>query len=759
MAVVRLAIAYLVGTSALLVLPELPQGPVVLLGVGVAAITVVRRRAWPLLAIAIGFGAAWTAARERLDDRLDPALEGRTLTVRGVVASVPQTLPNGLRFQLATRSAPGVPSLIEVTWYEPPWRPRAAERLALEVRLRRPRGFSNPGGGDAEARLLREHIGATGYVRSASSEGRDRGDVVRRPVLVARGRVHEAIRAVLGERPAAGIAAGLAVGLQDALSREQWRELARSGTSHLMAISGMHIGMLAAVAAWLAARVQRWRQRRGARGTTRDAAVLAAAVTAVGYALLAGWSVPARRTAIMIGLLALALRSRRRVGGAQALAAGALTVLALDPLAPLAVGFWLSFGAVAVILLATTGEVSRQGTVREFGRVQLAVSVGLVPMLVGGFGQISLVAPLVNLVAIPLYTLVVVPSVLLASACAVIAPEPGALALRGVAWLIESTWPVVAVPAHWPYACWGVAALPIAGWVTLVGGAIAAVAPLPAPGRVAGLLIVAATCAWCASPVAPGAVHFALLDVGQGLAVVVETRRHVLIYDTGPSFRSGTDTGLLVVEPYLRSRGRRRVDLMVASHDDNDHSGGAASLSRLLDVGALAASGHALDRLGPVQPCRAGHQWVWDDVRFDWLHPGESLLPRDNDRSCVLRVRAGPYTILLMGDAEALAEREMLGRGVVDRADLVVVAHHGSRSSSTEAFVAQTRPRWALVSAGYRNRWGFPAASIVERWRDAGAQIASTAHSGAIEFELMPREALAAPREWRVVRRRWWQDP
>jgi competence protein ComEC len=756
------AVGFLCGICLLLALASLPAGTTVAAVLVAGALLALASRHRAPLAFALGFAWCWFVASERLAERLDPALEGSSIEIRGTVASVPRLLAGGTRFRFVTEPAPGVPPLVELTWYETAVAPKAAERLILLARLRRPRGFANPGGSDQEARMLRDGTGASGYVKTATSAGRNWQELVRSPVLAARGAIADTIRGALGDRPATGIIAGLAVGLQDALSREQWRELARSGTSHLMAISGMHIGMFATVAAWLTLRVQRWRQRRGALGARRDAAVLVGTAAAFAYSLLAGWSVPTQRTMIMITLVAIALRMRRKVGAADALALGGIAVLALDPLAPLAVGFWLSFGAVAAILLATAGGLARTGVVAGFAQAQLAVTVGLVPVLAASFGKVSVVSALVNVVAIPLYTLFIVPAVLFATACALLLPSLGAIALGGVAWLIEFTWPLISAPAAWSLATWGVADLPAWGWIVLVGGAVAATVPLPAPGRVAGAVMVLALCAWRAAPPPHGAVHFTLLDVGQGLAAVVETRRHVLVYDTGPAFRSGTDTGALVVEPYLRSRGLRQVDLLVASHDDGDHAGGAASLAALIPVRRLAASGMALDGLeghGRAERCQAGVRWNWDGVDFEWLHPAFPLLPKGNDRSCVLLVRAGEHALLLTGDIQLDAEAQLAERGLPAVVDVVVVPHHGSRTSSGSDLVEATRPRWALVSAGHRNRWGFPAASVVERWSVAGAHVLNTSTSGAIEFDLAPAGKSSEPAEWRRAHGRIWRDP
>jgi competence protein ComEC len=756
--VIGAALAWLIGSAAVLSVGALaPGGAVAGLLAACLVVAASSRRPWPL-AFALGLALTWFAAGRGLDRRLDPALEGRDLSIQGVVVSVPQQRGEAVRFRLEVRS-PALPARIELSWLRPAFVPLAAERLDLVVRLRRPRGYANPGGTDQEARLLREGIGATGYVRSAVRGGRSAGELLAHPVLAARGTIDGRIRAALGERPATGIVSGLAVGLQDALDPGQWRTLARSGTSHLMAISGLHIGMFAVFAGGLAARIQRRRQRRGALAASRDVAVLTGTLAAFAYSLLAGWSVPTQRTMVMIALAAAALRLRRRASPGGGLAFCAIVVLALEPLAPLAPGFWLSFGAVAAILFGTSGTVGHLSALEAYLKTQLAVTLGLVPVLAGAFGGVSLVSIAVNALAIPLYTLVIVPAILISTALALLVPAVGQAALRVVAWSIEATWPLLAVPASVPHALWGVATLPGWAWAVLACGAVATVLPLPAPGRVAGAVLVASLCAWRAPPPPVGGVHLAVLDVGQGLAVVVETRRHLLVYDTGPAFRSGGDTGAVVVEPYLRSRGLRRIDVLVASHDDDDHAGGAASLARLVPVDGLVASGRVLDALGHVEACRAGGRWTWDGVQFEWLHPADPLLPRDNDRSCVLEIRAGEHAVLLTGDIQRDAERELIARNVLQPLEVVVVPHHGSRTSSGSGLVARTRPRWAIVSAGYRNRWGFPAAEVAQRWSDGGADLRVTAGSGAIEFDLLAGQPVDAPVESRRTRRRAWRDP
>ena len=769
----QLAAGALGGTCFVLVLPRLPAWSL-LLTLGSVLVFVAWRLRLPWLgALALaGVYGSWHLDG-LLEQRLAHDLQGVVMHVRGTVVSVPQGELDLLRFRFEPDTIidgpphARLPRLVELTWYDAPARIGAAERLELLVKLRRPRGFCNPGGRDNEARLLHERIGATGYVRAGWRLGRRPEALLRHPALIVRGYVADVIRRELGDRPAAGIVAGLAVGLQDALDRDQWRVLSLTGTSHLMAISGLHITMVAAIGAWLGAALQRLRQYAGALGARRDAAVIAGTLTALGYSLLAGWSVPTQRTMVMLGAAALALLLRRRVGIADGLGLCVCCVLALDPLAPLAPGFWLSFGAVAALLFAATGHVRPGSMLRRFLAVQAVVTIGLIPVLGASFGAISLVSALVNLYAIPLYTLFIVPAVLLSCSLAIAVPHAGSPMLAATAGIIEATWPWLEIPAGWTFASWPIAGLDALASLALVVGAIALLAPLTVPARVAGAMLVLSGCLSHPTRPAVSTARISVLDVGQGLAVVVETRTHALVYDAGPSFRTGSDTGQLVVVPYLRHRGIRALDLVVVSHDDDDHKGGVRSVveqipTRRMVTGAGVTTDLLDDRahLVHAEACRRGNHWTWDGVDFEWLHPGPGTYGRDNDGSCVLAIRAGDRSALLTGDVETAGEQEMVDAGRLAHAfDVVVVPHHGSRTSSSTAFVSRTRPAWAVHSSGHRNRWKFPAPAVVERWHAAGARQRRTSASGAITFELVPGRTVAPPFEWRRDRPRSWREP
>jgi competence protein ComEC len=756
----QVALGLLAGCCTMLLLPELPDANTLAwCGLGSVLMAIVLRQP-ALIAAMLGLFLCWQELGSSLADRLAPALEGEELTLEGIVVSIPRPAGEGIRFVFEPNgTTAGIPRRIQLSWYDHQWVPAPTETLVLIVRMRRPRGFANPGGSDYAANLLLRGIGATGYIRSAVRLGRDPSAVRAHPVLLARSALAERIMVSLGDRPATGIVLGLSVGLKGWVSREQWETLSRSGTSHLMAISGMHIGTVAGLVALLAGALQRRRQARGSMRSRRDVAMAAGAIAAAIYSSLAGWALPAQRALVMIAVATIALSTRRNAGAANGLAVALSAVLLLQPLAPLSVGFWLSFAAVACLLYATGGYLRPVGRARGFLMTQAAVTVGLVPILVAGFGQLSLVAVLVNLLAIPLYSIVIVPLVLLATLAIVVYEPIGNGLLAASAGLIEMSWYLLDFASRWQLARLAVPGLPLALWPVFGLGTLAALSPLPWRGRLAGLLIVTLACAWRPPPPLPGALRFALLDVGQGLAAVVQTREHVLVYDAGPTFRSGGDAAASVIAPYLAHRGVGRLDMLVISHDDNDHSGGAETLLRRFAVRRLVSSG-AVTGL-PQQPevCVAGGAWQWDGVSFEWLHPGGKLLKKDNDRSCVLLVRTSNHSILLTGDIESRAERQMLARVTPRQVDLVVAPHHGSKTSSSAGLVAATHPKWVLYAVGHQNRWGFPAESIVRRWATAGVQSLATDSAGAIELELLPGQEFPQPRSWRDSHRRPWLGP
>ena len=724
-----------------------------------------------LMPAALALGFLWAAglAQLRMADRLEPALEGRDVSLVGVVAGLPANAESGSRFELDVERADDgarLPRRLRLSWRpeqgQEPVALQPGERWRLTARLRRPHGHLNPHGFDYEMWLLERGVGATGYVRSHPAPERlgvRRGAFDR--IEQARAAVRERFFAVLGETPAAGILAALAVGEQRAISNEEWRLFRRTGVTHLMSISGLHVTLVSGLAAWLAAFGWRRVARRAPRlchgVPARKAAAAAAIAAALGYTLLAGFGVPAQRTLLMVTVVALALWSGRIASPSRTLALALGVVVAADPWAPLAPGFWLSFGAVALIFYVAAGWSEGEARLRQWVRIQWAVTIGLAPAALLLFGQVSVVGPLANAIAIPLVSVVVTP---LALAAALV---PLDAVLQLAAWLTERLLEFLEWCAALPVAVWQTRVPPSWSVPFALAGVAWLLAPRGVPWRATGIALMLPAFALPAATPRRGEAWVSVLDVGQGLAVVARTQTRTLLYDAGPAYGSHGDSGERIVLPLLGASGVQHLDALLLSHDDTDHSGGAVSVLEGLETDLLLSSlpeDHAARAFAPfAQRCARGMQWQWDGVQFALLHPAVSDYGRargSNDLSCVLRVSAGGHSVLLTADIEHRAEAALLARDARGlRADVLLVPHHGSRSSSGADFVRTVAPRWAVVAAGYGNRFHHPSPQVLERYRAAGAGLLRTDLDGAVTIR-MDASGLHVEAE-RARRARYWR--
>lgn len=722
----------------------------------------------PLLLVALAgfpvFATITTVAR-LLDERWADTGEVADTPVSGTICEFPRVQPGSWRFVLTTdpeSRARGVPGRLLVSWYEdsarPARPPEPGERWQLNVRLRAPRGLSNPGTFDYERWLFAQHIGATGWVRASADNGRLPGSASPCPAAGWRAATARRVGAVLDGREAAPYVLGLSIGAYQALPEPEWDKLRRTGTIHLISISGFHIALVAAPAALLGLALARGLLAFGLRCRPRVLAAWTAVVVAGSYGALAGFSVPTARSVIAVVIVAVLVTCRRAVSVPELLASVVLGVLLIEPLAPLVPGFWLSFAGVLVLAAVAAGVPAgraRPGPVRLLLVTQLAMTVGLAPLLALFFGQLPVSGLVANLVAVPAFSLVLLPLTLLGTAAAWLLPDAGAAVLRLAADCFDAWRWFLGWCASLPAAVWY---LPEASrWAVLVAGAgvVVALWPAPWPARWLGPCMLTGLFAAGTPPVPPGAVRVTVLDVGQGLSVLVQTSAHALLYDAGPAFR-GSDAGERVVVPVLQALGVGQLDLLLVSHADADHRGGASSvlerhpLARVLGP----AGGGAADRAGR---CEAGTAWRWDGVQFEVLHPAAGDGRQDdNAASCVVRLSAPGARVLLPGDIEAPEEQALASRPGFGRVDLLLAPHHGSRTSSSAPFVEATQPRYVIVSSGYRNRWRFPAGEVVDRWRGAGACVLNTAEAGALRFEagvgsgfrLLRAERAMAPGIW-----------
>lgn len=750
---IPLALAALCGAVGLHTLPRLPS---VWLAVPLLCLMFlcIRHRRTRLLAVCLAaFLWSWWQAGLRLTQDLPAEFEGRDLLLRGTLVSLPETDGRATRFvfRASAREQDGdwinfTPTL-RLSWYEAPPL-HAGEGWQLQVRLKRRHGFRNPGGFDYAGWLFQNGVAATGYVRGADRAQPWPALDTRRADVRLRAAVERELRPLLAHARAAGLLRALTLGAADGISAPDWATFRATGTSHLVSISGLHIGLVAGLGFFCG----RWLWSRSHWLTQRFAAPRAAAVIALLaatlYAALAGFSIPTRRAWIMaLTLLAGTLLSRP-VRPAHSLALALILVLIHDSFAVLSPGFWLSFVAVAIIFLQQTQPATARGwraAFRTLLRLQFALTLGLLPFTLLFFGQAGWVAPVANLVAVPWTSLLLVPLLFAALLCLYSLPWLAQWLFVAADWTAHILLEALGWLAGLPGAVIGTPQTPLAVSAAALCGAGLLLLPRGLPQRGLGALMLLPLLLWTPPRPAPGTAWLTLLDVGQGLAAVVQTARHTLVYDTGPRFSPEFDTGSAVVAPFLAAQGIGHVDALVVSHGDNDHSGGAEALDRRMPVYRLLTSVPRQFDWRRSRRCLAGQAWTWDGVEFRMLHPHGSAAS-ENDASCVLQVRAADGTrLLLPGDIEAQAERELVARyGGALRSEILVAPHHGSRTSSTPAFVEAVAPGHVLFAAGYRNRYGFPNPRVLERYRGMNTEILVTAAAGAIRFRLgMPGGALA----------------
>ncbi|NWE90878.1 DNA internalization-related competence protein ComEC/Rec2 [Pseudomonas reactans] len=730
--------AFALGLLALRFLPALPTTGW-LIALLVLALMLLPFRTYPLAFFLFGLSWACMSAQWALDDRLRPALDGQTRWVEGRVIGLPQQTVDGVRFVLTdsrSRNA-RLPKRIRVSWRGGPT-VRSGERWRLAVTLKRPAGLLNFHGFDQEAWLLAQRIGATGTVKD--------GERLAPAANAWRDSVRQRLMTVDAQGREAGLIA-LVLGDGSGLTAADWQVLQDTGTVHLLVISGQHIGLLAGLIYGLIASLARygcwprtWPWLPWACGL--------AFTTALGYGLLAGFGVPVQRACVMVGLVLLWRLRFRHLGLWWPLLLALNGVLVLEPLASLQPGFWLSFAAVAVLILAFGGRLGPWSLWQAWTRPQWLIAIGLFPVLLVLGLPISLSAPFANLVAVPWISLVVLPLALLGTALlwlplvgeGLLWLAGGALdgLFKGLAWLAGQ------MPA------WIPAEVPTGYWLVSLMGAVLLLLPKGVPFRVLGWPMLLLAVFPSRALVPDGQVEVTQLDVGQGQSLILRTRHHTLLYDAGPRSVS-FDLGARVVMPSLRKLGVEELDMLLLSHADADHAGGAAAVAKGMPIKrVVGGETGGLPLLLGTQPCVSGERWTWDGVTFElWQWPDAIS---GNAKSCVLQVQANGERLLLTGDIDRAAEQSMLASPLAVRTDWLQAPHHGSRSSSSWPFVERLAPRSVLISRGRNNAFGHPHPQVMERYRRLGSQVYDSAEQGAVRLQL---GAFTPPVVARSQRRFW----
>lgn len=763
MTAIPVALALLAGVLLVQWLPQLPPRWLLAVLVLAAAGLLWRLPRGRWIACLL-LGIAWAAWRGGLamDARLPRSLERADLVVVGTVADLPLVHADATRFTMRVERATlaGRPialrGLVTVSWYQGAPALQPCSRWRLLLRLKRPRGLLDPGGADSERSALERGIVATGYVRD------DPGNIRLAPapwcVDGVRAAVAQGIAARVRNHHDATLLRAFTVGDTRGLRQQDWAVARANGVSHLIAISGFHVGVAAVFGVWLAwllyglwPRLGLWLPRPQAQAAT---ALLGAAV----YSALAGFGLPTVRTLLMIAVVALARCSRRGGNGAQSLALALIAIVLVDPLAVLAAGFWLSFVGVAFLMLCLQARGrGLRAFLHELSSGQLVMTVALLPLTLWFFGQASLVGALSNLIAVPVVSFVIVPCALLGMLLLGLCPPLATPVLWLAALVAHGQWWLLEQMATWPGAHWYLPAVHLHAVLLAVLGALWLFLPRGVPLRGLGLLLFLPLL-WPPVPrPLPGAFQVWVLDVGQGLSVLVRTQGHALVYDAGARYPSGFDLGEAVVVPSIHALGITRPDLLMISHGDNDHAGGATAVAQAFPLASRYAGDPARMHV-PMRQCVAGQAWQWDNVRFRVLSPPVGEGNRDNDSSCVVLVEGDGGRLLLTGDISTAVESRLLTATGSGPPIVMVVPHHGSKTSSSAAFIAAVGPQLAVVSAGWHNRFGHPKPAVLARYAEAGVPVFNTAVQGAIELDFPVAGPPRRQPGWRQHERRYWRE-
>jgi competence protein ComEC len=762
----RSAIAALFGCGCLLFLTTLP--PVWIAAVFAAALGLLfwrnaswRAVLWPLLIMALAFSYANYIAQTRLSWQLAPQIENKPIRISGRIISLPVvgalSTSFVLRFDSLNQKTTQAIN-IKLSWYGRPPRLALGERWQLQVKLKRIRGFANPGSFDYARYMLQQNIRAVGYVRNSASNR-----LLSRPhpwlhLDSWRQHLKQQIQQALPHSPFAAMVVALVVGDKSGITAAQWHVLQRTGTNHLMVIAGLHIGMLSGLAFWLVNWLWRRSRRLMLRMAAQRVAALAALFTAFSYSALAGFSIPTERATVMVAVFMSALFFLRRLALGTGLALAMLCVLLIHPLAPLSIGFWLSFAAVGVIFYGMSARIGAGSRFGQVLRLQWVVSLGLLPFTLLLFQNASLISPLANSIVIPLVGFIVVPLSLLASVLGLINMTLAGELFHVAVWVLKLVWWILSTLATPSFFAWQQAVPTAWCFVAAFIAILLLLAPRAWPAKWLAVCFCLPILFY--KPPAPkwGEAEFTLLDVGQGLASVVQTAHHILVFDTGAKFGPNFNMGAAVVVPFLRTLGVRKVDAMVISHGDNDHIGGASAVLQAMQVTQIITS--VPKRFLPRQArlCLVGEHWVWDGVRFAFLYPDKAHLGLDNNSSCVLRISAGDKHLLLTGDIEKPAETWLDANAAETlQANIIVAPHHGSKTSSSLAFLQHVKPDWVFYPMGYLNKYRFPSASVVQRYQTLGVKSLRSDQEGAIKV-LLGTNTPIKPIAYRKSRAKFWRQ-
>ncbi len=757
-------LGFLCGDVYLQTLSSLPNKIIIAALICTTAITFIFLRkhvrySYFFFAIICGFVWSFWYAASVLSWSLPKKLEGKAVFIIGHVASLPQKslTQTSFLFKVEKSSAIKKNTLIRLAWRHPNKAIKVGDKWQLVVKLKRIHSTQNPGSFDFEAWAIQKKLRASGFVMLDNANKLLAHHVWQCPLDRFRQSLQEKIETNLPNSNTSIWLLALIIGERVGISDTQWQVLRNTGTNHLMAIAGLHIGIIGGFAYYLVSRCWRLMPALILRVPVQQAAACAAMLVAIFYSALAGFSLPTQRACFMLTVFTVALLLRKKISAWQCWSLSLWMVMVINPLNVLSESFWLSFGTIALIIYGMNGRLKPAGLWWKWGRVQWVIGIGLIPFSLWFFQECSLVSFAANCIAIPWLGFFILPFCLLSGIFLFISPLLGKFFLLIADKSLSGLWIVLTWFSELPLSAWQQVIPSSLLFFLTICAFIFLLLPAGFPGRWLSVIWLAPLL--CYQPDRPAWRDYwiTVLDVGQGLAMVIETKTHTLVYDAGGKISTNLDMGKSVVLPYLHIRSIKKIDMLVISHGDNDHIGGAKSLMHELNVAAIKTS--VPEKIPQSQYCLANESWQWDGVRFTFLYPGKDNLDLGNDSSCVLKIDNGEQSILLTGDIEKFAEKTLLQYSPETlSANMLVAPHHGSKTSGLKNFISAVHPHYVLYATGYLNRYHFPHSSITSAYTAINAVQINTADTGMIQFKIQNGKREPILSLYRLASAKYWFD-
>lgn len=715
-----------------------------------------------LAAFLIGFAWCTWFAYTQTHWTLPSELEGKDLLVTGHITSLPNTIDHRQTFLFSIKhyekngkphSASGI---LRLSMQDSTTKLHPGDEWQFQTRLKKIHGTQNPGTYDYEAWALQQGIRANGYIIKSHQNKLLSQKWYHSPINQLRQNLKDRIEKVLPLTNTSPWIIALILGERQNISEQNWEVLRKTGTNHLMAIAGLHIGFMSGFIFFLVSWCWRRIPNLALYFPAQHAGAIASLAMALFYSALAGFLIPTQRACIMLTVFIVILLLRRNLIAWHAWSLALVTVLLINPLSVLTESFWLSFGAVAFIIYGVSGRLAPKGLWWKWGRIQWVIAVGLIPFSIWLFQQCSIISFIANSVSIPWVGFLIVPLGLIGAGALLFSETLGGWILIFADKLLSFMWDILTWFANLSWSAWYQVMPNTLILIVACIGVILLLLPRGFPGRYLGFIGFLPLLFYQPPTPATGECWLTLLDVGQGLATVVQTKNHFLVFDTGAKLSANFDMGASVVAPYLRIKGAKKLDMLVISHGDNDHIGGAKAVMRQFEIASFRSSD--VVKMPEASYCLAGEKWTWDNVTFEFIYPTAENLNKGNDSSCVLRITTGNKHALLTGDIEKYAERQLVNSMHEKlQANILIAPHHGSKTSGEMEFIKAVNPEYVLFPVGYRNRYHFPHHSVVAKYDALGVKQFNSIESGAIQFTLLPNNILK-PSLYRVAHQRYWND-